>query len=181
MLGGKSCGCWCDVHGCFMAIDWSEAGHTRALSWPLRSLPFCTHNQGAQQEYPKGLESHPQSVGVYQLATTQGQDHTHSKVCFLVGFPRRKSRGELLGTSGLRKCLQEKPEECREQDRKREEATSVASNVASAWSQEGLSRSGRSVTPSGAKSHDLHQSVAGCGDFNSLNRQAGTCSPQAVI
>lgn len=137
MVGGKSCGCWCDVHGCFMAMAWSEAGHTRALSWPLRSLPFCTHNQGSQQEYPKGLESHTQSVGVYHLATTQGQDHTHNKVCFLVGFPRRKSRGELLGTSDLRKCLQEKPEECGEQDQKREEAKSVISDVASAWSQGG--------------------------------------------
>lgn len=181
MLGGKSCGCWCDVHGCVMAMAWRGAGHTRALSWPHRSLPFCTHSQGSQQEYPRGLESHTQSVGVYHLATTQGQDHTHSKVCFLVGFPRRKSRGELLGTSGLRECLQEKPEECREQDQKREEAKSVASDVASACSQEGLSRSGRSVIPSGAKSHDLHQSVAGCGDFSSLNRQGGTCSPQAVI
>ena len=59
--------------------------------------------------------------------------------CFLVGFPRRKTKGELLGTSDLlRKCLPEKPgKERREQDQKREEAKSVISDVASAWSQEG--------------------------------------------
>lgn len=74
-----------------MDMVWSDANHTGRLL-VLQPLLFWAQGQGSQQGYLKGLESPKHSVGVYCMASAQGQDQ-YNKVwlCFTGGVPQEQT------------------------------------------------------------------------------------------
>lgn len=73
----------------FMVASWPYTGPLLAL-W---SLPFYTHNQGSQEGYPEGLESHTVDGCVVPGHHPRSRPTpTIKSDCFLVGSPEGKPK-----------------------------------------------------------------------------------------